>query len=78
MNINVAIPLDQFEYLSAKASSLKLTVPGLIKNLLAYGRLTPISSDSCFSDSSFLPKGVKRLPLPRRAKRQPTNRRTNP
>lgn len=61
MNISVAIPLDQFEYLSAKAARLKLSVPALIKNLLAYGRLTPETSDASKTGRSlFLGRGVKR------------------
>ena len=61
MTIQVAIPADQFEYLSAKAVVLQKSLPDLVKNLLAYGRLTPSDSTQSSSASSFLPKGVKRL-----------------
>lgn len=76
MNINVSIPLDQFEFLSAKSVILNLSVPVLIKNLLTYGRLTPCSdTDFCASSSRpsiFLERGVKRLatrPAVRRPRR---------
>lgn len=61
MTIQVAIPADQFEYLSAKAVVLQKSLPDLVKNLLAYGRLTPSDSTPNSRASSFLPKGVKRL-----------------
>jgi hypothetical protein len=61
MTIQVAIPADQFEYLSAKAVVLQKSLPDLVKNLLTYGRLTPSDSTPDSRASSFLPKGVKRL-----------------
>ncbi len=64
MTIQVAIPADQFEYLSAKAIVLQKSLPDLVKNLLAYGRLTPCDSTLDSRASSFLPKGVKRLNPP--------------
>ncbi len=43
MYIQIAVTADQREYLDAKAASLGKTVQELVKNLLAFGRLTPDS-----------------------------------
>ena len=64
MTIQVAIPADQYEYLVGKSIVLKKSLPDLVKNLLAYGRLTPCDSALSSRASSFLPKGVKRLTAP--------------
>lgn len=58
--VQIAIPADQYDYLAAKAIVLEKSLPDLIRNLLAYGRLTPRSVKSS-RVRSFLSKGVKRL-----------------
>ncbi len=60
MTIQVAIPVDQYDYLVSKSLVLGKSLPDLIKNLLAYGRLTPCRSKRVCHAVSFLPKGVKR------------------
>ena len=61
MTIQIAIPADQYDYLVGKSIVLKKSLPDLVKNLLAYGRLTPNDSALSSRVSSFSPKGVKRL-----------------
>ena len=61
MNIKIAIPADQLEYLEAKAEVLEKTIPELIVNLLTYGRLTPPCDSKSFRASPFFETGVKRL-----------------
>lgn len=60
MFVKVSIPADQYAYLEAKSATLGYSISILIRNLLAFGRLTPPAPASESPRSSFLPRGVKR------------------
>ena len=68
MVAQVAIPVDQYDYLANKAIVLNSDVPTLLKNLLVYGRLTPETPNTSrrlfFAHGRLTPRASRRSAAP--------------